>query len=557
MEIKSIQQDKKTESVSETANHIEKVEQPRKESDTKQIDKATDNKISFGMNIGQDHIDDIDDIQSPPNSPGLVYPAVMSNTNAKIDFFALEPSDKPAEPEISSLTEKKEIDDSKENITKGVDNISSISSVTSTSIPNINITASSDSYFSRTRRTPFEKKSRRASDISDRSDFYGSVGSVGSFDGSFDTESDTDITGSPSVKYMRRKTNRMYDLNNGNGNNSNNTDVNLRRGSDTENEKTPSRLNSSGSIKQFDDGIVYRTISNISESDTGYDTPRSNRSTYTRRKSKDYTKDKESINTAQIFKNLLILEESLKQQYVEQQTLRYKYSAFLIVLLAIFSFSTYTSITRSIYSTDVLVTNIDDQKIDEHHYYNEDIKIHKLEEGYNRDGDKLYAINLPDFPTLPNWSEDQATSVTAEALGDKNKYDYSDSIHNDELQLNDKDASEYGYSLLNIINRVIAIITGMTLVLFYLSGEYTRTISRPRKFLTNANKGIRQLNVRLVKMKVPIETRLKAILGILGVNSHSVRLVLNPRVFTTGVREQWELYRGQFWTLRETVEKTG
>ncbi|ODQ44686.1 hypothetical protein PICMEDRAFT_27826, partial [Pichia membranifaciens NRRL Y-2026] len=172
---------------------------------------------------------------------------------------------------------------------------------------------------------------------------------------------------------------------------------------------------------------------------------------------KESEKEGDASATAQIFKNMLILEESLRQQYMQQQSLRLKYSIFLVVMVIIFSYSTYVSLFHSI------------------------------------------------------------------------------------------------YVLTNIVHQVISIIMLMTLLLFYLTGEYTRTISIPRKFLVTTNKGIRQLNVRLVKVKVPLKER---IIGFIHLQLHNhrqgvdhARLVLNPRVFSTATREQWELYRNQFWGL--------
>lgn len=127
----------------------------------------------------------------------------------------------------------------------------------------------------------------------------------------------------------------------------------------------------------------------------------------------------------------------------------------------------------------------------------------------------------------------------------------------------------------------------MTLLLYHLSGEYQKTIVLPRKFLSQANKGLRQLNVRLVKIKTPLtdvmidlireiclllvtmcrnslhrvypskrgnrNSRLEVFLVTcqlrcqprIGVTD--VKLVLNARVFNTDVREGWELYRSEFW----------
>ncbi|EGV60122.1 Spo7-domain-containing protein [Yamadazyma tenuis ATCC 10573] len=134
----------------------------------------------------------------------------------------------------------------------------------------------------------------------------------------------------------------------------------------------------------------------------------------------------------------------------------------------------------------------------------------------------------------------------------------------------------------------------ITLLLYYLSGEYQKTIVLPRKFLSSTNKGLRQLNVRLVKIKTPLidllsdlirEFSLFVIMTILNlihkfdpslkhnkdskievffvscqsqcqprVGIADVKLVLNARVFNTDIREGWELYRSEFW-IREGVRR--
>lgn len=127
----------------------------------------------------------------------------------------------------------------------------------------------------------------------------------------------------------------------------------------------------------------------------------------------------------------------------------------------------------------------------------------------------------------------------------------------------------------------------VTLMLYHLSGEYQKTIVLPRKFLSSTNKGLRQLNVRLVKIKTPFtdsitdlirefilfnatmcrnalhnvypstqnnkKSKLEVFLASCQLQCQprigvaDVKLVLNARVFNTDVREGWELYRSEFW----------
>lgn len=127
----------------------------------------------------------------------------------------------------------------------------------------------------------------------------------------------------------------------------------------------------------------------------------------------------------------------------------------------------------------------------------------------------------------------------------------------------------------------------VTLLLYYLSGEYLKTIVLPRKFLSSTNRGLRQLNIRLVKIKTPLTDKMTDLIRdfLLFIitsclfllhkfdpstekNKNSklevflvscqlqcqprigitdVKLVLNARVFNTDIREGWELYRSEFW----------
>ncbi|KAI5970439.1 SPO7 [Candida margitis] len=145
-----------------------------------------------------------------------------------------------------------------------------------------------------------------------------------------------------------------------------------------------------------------------------------------------------------------------------------------------------------------------------------------------------------------------------------------------------------------LILKFFLISTVITLLLYHLSGEYQKTIVLPRKFLSSTNKGLRQLNVRLVKIKTPLADKITDLireLSLLVVNfalsiSHSispnsiqnkdsrvevflvtcqsqcqprigvtdVKLLLNARVFNVDIREGWEIYRSEFW-INEGVRR--
>ncbi|CAN3354885.1 sporulation-specific protein Spo7p [Diutina catenulata] len=203
-----------------------------------------------------------------------------------------------------------------------------------------------------------------------------------------------------------------------------------------------------------------------------------------------------SVSAAgKIFRNLLILEESLREQVVEQRALRRKYLTFLAVLCSLMA-----SLSHHLYFTDA----------------------------------------------------ENAAKGTTRAI----------------LQL-------------------ILVALLVTLMLYHLSGEYQKTIVLPRKFMSSTNKGLRQLNVRLMKIKTPWSDQVPDLLReifltfityVLKVfhtispssaeNRNSkievflvscqaqcqprigvtgVKLVLNSRVFNTDIREGWEIYRNEFW----------
>lgn len=134
----------------------------------------------------------------------------------------------------------------------------------------------------------------------------------------------------------------------------------------------------------------------------------------------------------------------------------------------------------------------------------------------------------------------------------------------------------------------------VTLMLYHLSGEYQKTIVLPRRFLSSTNKGLRQFNIRLVKIKIPLSDSIidlvremsLFVVNLLLISFHrlnpamiqnrdsklevflvscqlqcqprigitDVKLVLNARMFNTDIREGWELYRSEFW-IHEGVRR--
>lgn len=145
-----------------------------------------------------------------------------------------------------------------------------------------------------------------------------------------------------------------------------------------------------------------------------------------------------------------------------------------------------------------------------------------------------------------------------------------------------------------VVLQLILLALCVSLLLYHLSGEYQKTIVLPRKFLSSTNKGLRQLNVRLVKIKSTFADSTADLIRVFGLffltmalkllhtaypgaiqnpNSklevwlvsgqlqcqprfglNDVKLVLMPRSFSTDIREGWELYRNEFW-INEGVRR--
>lgn len=138
-------------------------------------------------------------------------------------------------------------------------------------------------------------------------------------------------------------------------------------------------------------------------------------------------------------------------------------------------------------------------------------------------------------------------------------------------------------SLYRFILQLTLVFVIITVFLFYISGQYRRTIILPRRFFNSTNKGIKQFNLRLVKVHSSWDERFTDLIRFISQNvalmqlwilqrifkssdntviqfwnnvkirsqprigAIDVKLVLNPRAFSAEVREGWEIYRDEFW----------
>lgn len=140
-----------------------------------------------------------------------------------------------------------------------------------------------------------------------------------------------------------------------------------------------------------------------------------------------------------------------------------------------------------------------------------------------------------------------------------------------------------GKSLYLFMLQLTLVFVISTVFLFYISGQYRRTIILPRRFFNSTNKGIKEFNLRLVKVHSSWDEKFTDLVRFISENvaliqlwilhrifksndnaviqfwnnvkirsqprigAVDVKLVLNPRAFSAEVREGWEIYRDEFW----------
>ncbi|PRT56638.1 Sporulation-specific protein SPO7 [Wickerhamiella sorbophila] len=105
------------------------------------------------------------------------------------------------------------------------------------------------------------------------------------------------------------------------------------------------------------------------------------------------------------------------------------------------------------------------------------------------------------------------------------------------------------YRWIRFLEVMLNITIYISLGLFYLTGLYGKTFVVAPRFIHDTNKGLRGLNVRLVKVPPTWRERFWRIIDPVYVVRYGrlVQLVLVPRAFSAHFVELWELYRREFW----------
>lgn len=105
------------------------------------------------------------------------------------------------------------------------------------------------------------------------------------------------------------------------------------------------------------------------------------------------------------------------------------------------------------------------------------------------------------------------------------------------------------YRWIRFLEVMLNITMYISLGLFYLTGLYSKTFVIAPRFIPDANKGLRGLNVRLVKVPPTWRERFWRIIDPVHMDRYGrlVQLVLVPRAFSAHFVELWELYRREFW----------
>jgi hypothetical protein len=119
--------------------------------------------------------------------------------------------------------------------------------------------------------------------------------------------------------------------------------------------------------------------------------------------------------------------------------------------------------------------------------------------------------------------------------------------------------SQYYY--IHLLHRLSLLGGLFTLILYYVSSLFHRTLIYPKKYLSHANKSLRQFNLKLVPNPVssPLRNlpvlrwifRPKPVLG-----QGGVKVVLNQRGGVEGeFIEGWEMFREDFWEEEERLRR--
>jgi len=117
------------------------------------------------------------------------------------------------------------------------------------------------------------------------------------------------------------------------------------------------------------------------------------------------------------------------------------------------------------------------------------------------------------------------------------------------------------YYYIHLVHRLSLLGGLFTLVLYYVSSLFHRTLIYPKKYLSHTNKSLRQFNLKLVPNPVSTPLRHLPILRWIFRPKHAlgeggVKVVLNQRGGIEGeFIEGWEMFREDFWEDEERLRR--
>lgn len=109
------------------------------------------------------------------------------------------------------------------------------------------------------------------------------------------------------------------------------------------------------------------------------------------------------------------------------------------------------------------------------------------------------------------------------------------------------------YKGIFLLQSVCTLACYIALGLFYLSGMYTKVFVTAPRFINDANRGLRDLNFKLVKSPRTWNESLHHIVRPTYMQhpGRLLQIVLSPRAFPSFFIEGWETYRMEFWEREE------
>ncbi|KTW32178.1 uncharacterized protein T551_00860 [Pneumocystis jirovecii RU7] len=111
------------------------------------------------------------------------------------------------------------------------------------------------------------------------------------------------------------------------------------------------------------------------------------------------------------------------------------------------------------------------------------------------------------------------------------------------------------YYYVSLLYRLCLLAGVITLLLFYLSGLYSKTLMLPLKFIPYTNKCLRPYNLKIVPNRT-IKSRLLRLLphrmlARPDYGEGGVRLVLLSKGFDRSFCEGWEMFRQEYWASEQ------